>query len=81
MPDETLERIDAAISALQNVAPEKAGSAERIIARLMAARRGLCEDPSACGVCPVPCTKHERWAALSEAAGRIGAPQFSAATT
>ncbi|HVO14704.1 MAG TPA: hypothetical protein VMV26_05795 [Alphaproteobacteria bacterium] len=37
-----LERIDAAIAALQNVDPDKAPLAEPIIARLMAARRDLC---------------------------------------
>jgi hypothetical protein len=44
MHDEALARIDAAIAALQNVEPDKAPLAESIIARLMAARRGLCES-------------------------------------
>jgi hypothetical protein len=44
MHDETLERIDAAIAALQNVEPDKASLAEPIIERLLAARRGLCEE-------------------------------------
>lgn len=44
MYDQTLERIDAAIAALQNVEPDKASLAEPIIERLMAARRGLCEE-------------------------------------
>jgi hypothetical protein len=81
MPADALRRIDDAIAALQGVAPEKAPLAERIIARLIAARRGLCDDPSTCGVCSVPCNRHERWAALAEATGRIGAPQISSAST
>jgi hypothetical protein len=44
MYDETLERIDAAIAALQNVEPHKAALAEPIIARRTAARRGLQES-------------------------------------
>jgi hypothetical protein len=44
MYDQTLERIDAAIAALQNVEPDKASLAEPIIERLQAARRGLCEE-------------------------------------
>jgi hypothetical protein len=81
MHDEALERIDAAIAALQDVAPDKAPHAERIIARLMAARRGMCDDPSTCTVCPVACNRHERWAALAEATGRVGGFQISPATT
>lgn len=81
MDDQAMERIDAAIAALQSVPPDKAPHAERIIARLMAARRGLCEDPSTCGVCPVPCNRHERWSALAEATGRVGGYQPSPITT
>lgn len=81
MQDEALRRIDDAIAALRGVAPDKAPLAERIIARLMAARRGLCDDPSTCGVCPVPCNRHERWAALAEATRRVGAPHVSSAST
>jgi hypothetical protein len=44
MHDAVLERIDAAIAALQNLEPDKVALAEPIIARLMAARRGLCES-------------------------------------
>jgi len=44
MHDAVLERIDAAIAALRNLEPDKAALAEPIIARLMAARRGLCES-------------------------------------
>ena len=79
--DEALERIDAAIAALQGVAPDKAPLAERIIARLVAARRGVCDDRSTCTICPIPCDRHERWAALAEATGRLGAPQPSTGST
>jgi hypothetical protein len=44
MHDAVLERIDAAIAALQNVEPDKAPLAESIIARLLIARRGLRES-------------------------------------
>jgi hypothetical protein len=44
MHDAVLERIDAAIAALRDVEPDKASLAEPIIARLLAARRGLCES-------------------------------------
>lgn len=44
MHDAVLERIDAAIAALQSLEPDKAALAEPIIARLMAARRGLGES-------------------------------------